>query len=78
MLLLAPAMMKEIGVILAIDIDTNIPFASGLHLIHHPNNIKVSKKAKIKDKLHNNGTLMKLRNGLMIVAILNHVLIHCE
>jgi hypothetical protein len=50
-LLLAPAMMKEIGVILAIDIDTNIPFASGLHLIHHPNNIKVSKEAKIKDKL---------------------------
>lgn len=59
-------------------IDTNIPFATGLHLIHHPNNIKVSKDAKTKINLHYNGALMKLRDGLMIVAILNHVLIHCE
>jgi hypothetical protein len=44
-------MIEEIRVILAIDIDTNISFASGLHLIHHPNNIKVSEEAKVKDKL---------------------------
>jgi hypothetical protein len=50
-LLLVPSMVKEIGVILAINIDTYIPFASGLHLIHHPNNVKVSKEAKIKVKL---------------------------
>jgi len=43
--------MEEIGVIFAMDIDTNISFASGLHLIHHPNNIKVSEKAKVKAKL---------------------------
>ena len=51
MLLLVPPMIEEIGVILAIDIDANISFASGLHLIHHPNNIKVSEEAKVKDKL---------------------------
>ena len=45
------SMVKEIRVIFAINIDTYIPFASGLHLIHHPNNVKVSKEAKIKVKL---------------------------
>ena len=46
MLLLALAMMEEIGVTLAMNVDTDIPFASRLHLIYHPNNIKVSKEAK--------------------------------
>jgi hypothetical protein len=50
-LLLVPLMIEEIGVIIAIYIDANISFASGLHLIHHPNNIKVSEEAKVKDKL---------------------------
>lgn len=51
MLLLVLPMMDEIGVILAMNIYANISFASGLHLIHHPNNIKVSEEAKVKDKL---------------------------
>lgn len=78
MLLYRFSRIEEIRIVFAVNINANVSLTPCLHLVDHPNNIKVSKRTDNGHYLHYDGFLVKLCKGLMLISISDHILINAK